>query len=400
MTQQTTAPSATQKPIQTLQELAQNLRSDRYYFVSPSSAGDTYRLCLIKSALEKHYKGKIIVIIKAMHEAVCEMFKGLEYEICDDKSVDLCKDRHCLMLDNIVSMPALGKIYSHFINYELKIYTNNQLDFDRVRYMLPKDAQRILPTNLPQISKDLRDKLAKIAPLNKIILLCPEANSFPKLPMMIFKYECQKLRKQGYSVVVNTLKYKQEFAKFFTSGVYDLDLSLKEAIALGISCAGVISVRAGFCDIIAPHCNTLKIYYTLFDDYLLWDNYMESKHLELVYIADVPIYKLFLRSLSECLPIKLHKRYTTKGFFRKMRTPFTLYFKIYLRHTNTSQGTMDNQMCEFIENELAKTYEYQLGLALQRACERFWYGGFLAFPFAYAKIRTQKGKTLPRIATL
>ena len=61
---------------------------------------------------------------------------------------------------------------------------------------------------------------------------------------------------------------------------------------------------------------------------------------------------------------------------------------------------MDNQMREFIENELAKTYEYQLGLALQRACERFWYGGFLAFPFAYAKIRTQKGKTLMRMDSI
>ena len=52
---------------------------------------------------------------------------------------------------------------------------------------------------------------------------------------------------------------------------------------------------------------------------------------------------------------------------------------------------------EFVKSELAKTYEYQLGLALQKACERFWYGGFLAFPFAYAKIRSQKGKTLTRM---
>ena len=173
MTQQTTAPSATQKPIQTLQELAQNLRSDRYYFVSPSSAGDTYRLCLIKPALEKHYKGKIIVIIKAMHEAVCEMFKGLEYEICDDKSVDLCMYEKCLLLDNVVSIPNVGKIYTHFIGYRFNITKNSLFDFDKLRLMLPLDSQIILPTNLPKLSESLQEKLAKIAPLDKIILLCP-----------------------------------------------------------------------------------------------------------------------------------------------------------------------------------------------------------------------------------
>lgn len=398
MTQQTTAPSATQKPIQTLQELAQNLRSDRYYFVSPSSAGDTYRLCLIKPALEKHYKGKIIVIIKAMHEAVCEMFKGLEYEICDDKSVDLCMYEKCLLLDNVVSIPNVGKIYTHFIGYRFNITKNSLFDFDKLRLMLPLDSQIILPTNLPKLSESLQEKLAKIAPLDKIILLCPEANTSPCLPLIVFKFECEQLLRQGYKIIVNIPKHK-EYLKYFSDGVYDLDLSLKDAIALGINCAGVISARSGFCDIVSPYCKKLKVYYMFFDDIIQWDSY-DKLASQQIYTYDMPIYKQFLRMSRECLPIKLHKRYTTKGFFRKLRTPFTLYFKIYLRHTNTSQGTMDNQMCEFIENELAKTYEYQLGLALQRACERFWYGGFLAFPFAYAKIRAQKGKTLMRMDSI
>lgn len=398
----------TQKPIQTLQELAQNLRSDRYYFVSPCSAGDLWRLCTLKPALEQKYNGNIIIIIKSAHEAVCEMFEGLEYIICEDKSVDFCKDRHCLMLDNIVSLPTRGKIYSHFVNYEIIIgFVNNQLDLDRVRYMLPKDAQRILPTNLPKLSESLREKLTKITPLDKIFLLCPEANSFPKLSPIIFKYECQRLRKQGYSIVVNALKYKQEYAKFFIDGVYDLNLSLKDAIALALHCAGVISTRSGFCDIIAPHCNFLKIYYTNFEPYILWDNYMESKSLERVYIEDMPIYKVFLRYTSESLPMRLYKRYATKGFLRKLRTPFTLYFKIYKRQRcgESSQGfscdfSQDferESICEFVQNELAQTYEYQLGLALQRACERFWCGGFLMFPLAYAKIRAKKGKELVRM---
>ena len=425
----------TQKPIQTLQELAQNLRTDCYYFVSPGSAGDTYRLCLMKPALEQKYKGKIIFIIKAMHEAVCEMFENLEYVICEDKSVDFCVYTQCLTLDNVVSMPALGKIYPHFINYALNIYTNNQLDFDRLRLMLPQNTQRVLPTKLPKIDKNLQARLDKIAPLDKIILFCPEANSFPRLPFVIFKYECERLRKQGYSVIVNALKYKQEWARFFIDGVYDLNLSLKEAIALALSCAGVISVRSVFCEIVLPHCKGLKIYHTCFDCYLMWDNHL-TIHLPLqqAYIADEPAYKHFLRATRNLgefsLPLKLYKRYIAKGFLRRMRTPFTLYFKIYLGYKkdemkksspksevatnqaaqshsepaqefkNSSNQNLPNQalndkemrefMKEFIQNELSQTYEFRLGLLLQKACENFWRGGFVAFPFAYLKLRKKK----------
>lgn len=397
------------KPIQTLQELAQNLKADCYYFVSPSSAGDTYRLCMLKVALESQYKGKIIFIIKAMHEAICEMFEGLEYVICEDKSVDFCKNKQCLSIDNVVSVPTLGKIHSNFIYYEFPADTDNQLEFDRVRLMLPQDAQRVLPTNLPKISESLHAKLDKIAPLNQIILFCPEANSFPKLPFIIFKDECQKLRKEGYSIVVNSLKYKKEYARFFMGGVHDLDLSLKDAIALGISCAGVISTRAGFCDIVAHYCKRLKIYYTAFSNYIMWDRVLPNT--QRVYVCDVPIYKKFLQISRESLPMKLYKRYATKGFLKKLRLPFTAYFKIYRRHKN---GTLqdfgatnlalkdfsDKEMKELIEQELMQSYEYNLGLALQKACERFWWGGFLLFPLAYLKIRKEKGKGFKRIDVL
>lgn len=380
------------KPIQTLQELAKNLKPDCYYIVSPCSAGDTYRLCTLHSALESKYKSKIIVIIKAMHEAVCEMFEGLEYVICEDKSVDFCASLQCLKLENVVSMPKLGKIYSHFINYGLHIYANNQLDFDRLCLMLPQNAQRVLPTNLPTISQDLRARLEKIAPLDKIILLCPEANSFPRLPYIIFKHECQRLRKEGYHIVLNILKYKQEYARFFDEGMYDLDLSLKEAIALGIHCAGVISVRAGFCDIVSPHCKHLSVFYTDFEEYILWDNDLICA--TRIFIRDLNYYKDFVISVENALPFRLFQRYAAKGFWRRLRTPFSCY-KIYKKH-KTSQAHLDKNLNNDLESELALYYEYQLGLALQRACERFWLGGFFTFAFSYINLRKSK-KTFLRL---
>ena len=52
----------------------------------------------------------------------------------------------------------------------------------------------------------------------------------------------------------------------------------------------------------------------------------------------------------------------------------------------------DKEMLDY----LAQTYEYQLGLLLEKACKGFWRGGFLAFPFAYFKLRKRK-KTLTRL---
>lgn len=386
------------KPIQTLQELAQNLRADCYYFVLPASAGDFYYHLLLKSSLEQKLKGKIIFVIKPSHEAVCDIFDCKDYIVCSNKDiVDNFWYPQWLETDNAVSMPTKGKFYpSHSGLLCMPVAHTSALNWHLEWFGLPKDTKGDLPTNLPKISESLRAKLDKIAPLNQIILFCPEANSFPKLPFIIFKDECQRLRKEGYSIVVNSLKYKKEYARFFMGGVYDLDLSLKDAIALRISCAGVISTRAGFCDIVAHYCKSLKIYYTAFSNYIMWDRVLPNT--QRVYVCDVPIYKKFLQISRESLPIRLYKRYATKGFLKKLRLPFTAYFKIYRRYKGNDIAP--KEMGEFIEQELMQSYEYNLGLALQKACERFWWGGFLLFPLVYLKIRVQKGKGFKRIDVL
>lgn len=397
------------KPIQTLQELAQNLKADCYYFVSPTSAGDTYYLCTLKRVVEKQLQGKIIFVVKPTHKAVCDMFDA-ECVICEVKLIDIFRHYKCLENDAVVSVPTLGNLYpAHTISLQKISPHRTMLEMYLNFFDLPKDTKGDLPTNLSKISESLRTKLDKIAPLNQIILFCPEANSFPKLPFIIFKDECQRLRKEGYSIVVNSLKYKKEYARFFMGGVYDLDLSLKDAIALGISCAGVISTRAGFCDIVAPHCKNLKIYYTAFSNYIMWDRVLPNT--QRMYVCDVPIYKKFLQISRESLPISLYKRYATKGFLKKLRLPFTAYFKIYRRYKNGAlqdfvatnlalKDFSDKEMRELIEQELMQSYEYNLGLALQKACERFWWGGFLLFPLTYLKIRVQKGKGFKRIDVL
>ncbi len=409
------------KPIQTLQELAQNLRSDCFYFVSPYSAGDTYYLCALKPALEQKLKGKIIFVIKPSHQAVLELFDDDDYVVVDNAEFErfYIEPHIFLEFENVLVKPALGKIYpahSCAIQKPINNY-QNMLDYNLQMLDLPLDTKAILPTNLPKISENLKARLDKIAPLDKIILFCPEANNCKDLPPFIFKYECQRLRKQGFFVLVNISKIKYhsknnhiDYSKYLIDGCFNLNLSLQEALSVAFACAGVISTRSGLCDIIAPHCKNLTIYIVAIGH--LWFasfGKMALKHYpKEIYIKDVPIYKAFLqlkRKFYEIsLPLKLYKLYIAKGFLKRLRTPFTAYFKIYKKHkaNETQSEIKQNIMRDFglneaeivseIQSELESSYEYQLGRLLEKACKAFWRGGFLAFPFAYFKLRKQKKK--------
>ncbi len=79
------------KKFTTLQDLAQNLRSDCYYFVSQFGLGDTYYLLGFKQALEQKFGAKIIFVIQPAHEVVCEMFECEDYEICSNTRYPLRK---------------------------------------------------------------------------------------------------------------------------------------------------------------------------------------------------------------------------------------------------------------------------------------------------------------------
>lgn len=415
----------TKKPIQTLDELTyQTLRQDCYYFILSVSMGDTYIICSLKEHLEQRYKAKIVFVTKKSHEAVLEMFEIKDYILCENNVFsDNFWYPKWVFTPNTASVPTLGKFYPAHPGNLLKDITHLAIILTPYRknisqeYLepatlyhlacldLPQNIKAKLPTNLPQMSESLKAKISKIAPLEKIILFCPQAQSCPCLPAILFQAECENLQKQGYSIIVNIPEHKA-YRRFFTEKTYELDLSLKECIALALSCAGVVSVRSGFVDLIAPHCENLTIYHTSFD---FWWNYrfkgVNSRHLpKEFFVYDEPLYKEFLRSKShfyEILPLRLYQRYATKGFLRKLRTPFALYFKLYKKYKGAKNVlSQDKYLDEFLHKNLAQTYEYQLGLALQKACENFFVGGFIFFAFEYLKIRKQKDKKFIRMHQL
>lgn len=380
------------KPIQTLQELAQNLKADCYYFVLSFHIGDTYLFCRGKKNLADQLKGKVIAVIKPSHEPVLKLFDDEDYVVCEEKGFLIYNCEKCFKLPNVAMSPTLKKLVP--ANWEA--FKNlQQIDIDSKK-INSSPANGRLPTNLPKMSENLKQKIKAIAPLDKIILFCPEAQSMRCLPFIIFQYVCECLQRQGYKIIVNIPKCKY-YLKTSMSGVYDLDLSLEELIALALSCAGVISTRSGFCDIIAPHCKNLKIYFTEPRE-KIWSLKLANPKYppQEINIKECLIYQSLKTTLNNSLPYRLYERYCVKGFLRKLRTPFTLYFKIYKKDKQQNTIKIDKDL----PTQLTQTYEYQLGIALQKACERFWWGGFLLFPFAYLKIRKEKGKKFLRMSEI
>lgn len=241
------------------EELLAACEAEKMYFLMPRSAGDLYMQLLYKEALEKHFGGEIVFVAKASQEGICEMFEG-EFLLITPALAKLFLSPECLKLRGVFRQPTRGGIFpSHPIPLDIPVYFNEVFDFVANSFDLPKSFKPMfkLPTKMPRLSQELRDKLPS---LSKVALIAPEANTCANLSLPLFEKEVKALQEAGFEVVLNAVSAQQFKPQDF--GVRQVELSLKEAIALASECAKVVSVRSGFCDIIAPFVKDLRVIYT------------------------------------------------------------------------------------------------------------------------------------------
>lgn len=358
-------------------ELARNLSPKYYYFLSNSGLGDIYFLLCFNQALQSHLNGKIIFIVREYLRPVLELFDMSNYIIVTD-----IKRGNYMDLPHIAKKPHLGKIYpAHWCPLK-KLLIGNTFKEQWLNLLgLPRDTAYTFPTNMPSISRDLAAKLSHIAPLDRIIFCFPDANSTRSLPRIILKAECEKAQKQGFAVMINTTK-----SKYDLPDTYNLHLPFKDAVALAINCHSVIAMRSGICDIIAPFCRHLKVYYTS-ETILEWnlkDNGLNSNAQELTIESALFGFSGVIFTLA----YRFYKRIIARGLWRRIKCPFAL-LRLYLRYKDTPKIRIENQA-------QLKLYEYQLGLAVLRIYEaRFNPLEICRFLRAYPQIRR-----LPRLKTL
>lgn len=115
------------------------------------------------------------------------------------------------------------------------------------------------PYQYPILSEIKVKSLERIAPLNKIVLIAPEALTANAIEPKFWEILVKKIQNKGYTVFINSKDKKYLFDN--TYSIYDFDLCLEDVIALGIQCAYIFSLRSGLNDVLIGKHSNMYVFY-------------------------------------------------------------------------------------------------------------------------------------------
>lgn len=265
-----------------MQEFYSNIericKRDAYNLVLHKHLGDVFYAIAAKPFFESQYNAPLHFIVRPQHEFLMKMFGVKNYSVYDlDSLVKHNKDfqksffdrnRRYVRIDDLENVvyqatfpgepvkkgvPFICEnLVNDFVNYDnywcYRWIENMGLDAD-VRFLLPKHE--------PELSANAKKKLQKIAPLDKIVLIAPEAATFQEFDANFWNIIADAVHAKGYKIIVNSNKFK------INHGVsaIDLKLSLQDVVALGLKCAYVFALRSGLCDVLINAGERLYVFY-------------------------------------------------------------------------------------------------------------------------------------------
>lgn len=233
--------------------------------------GDTFVMAGLKGEFESHYHGKLHYLVKPSQEIILKQFGITEYTIVDlnkllrerirysnrsNQDIDLLEEE--LYVKIFTSLPMLDV---PFLGSHVR-YVREVLKWDNFvnawAKMFGLNVYKItVPYYIPDISKKLKAQLMSLPPIEKLVLLAPELQSFHWVPEEYWHQIVLKCKAQGFTVVTNCLDPRSH-----VRDAINLDLSVSDIIALGMRCQEVHSIRSGLCDILAAKGSKLYVYYT------------------------------------------------------------------------------------------------------------------------------------------
>lgn len=254
-------------------------------FICPCGFGDTLILCGFKDALEALYDANIHFIIKPKHEVIMKMYNIERYSMHNFNEEDLYR----IAQEN--PTPQKGHLFvAHplFLNKQglLDAFNENKISFlnlHRKNLKLSDISEFKAPIKYPALTETFIARIEKIAPLNKIILIFPEAKSLKSINSHFFTELVEDLKANDYTIIssvidkCNTIK-----------GTKYVEMNVEEALALSLNCHSVYASRSGFCDLMAPIATNLTVYYPdiqAYNSYNLNKIYNNSNILETVVIG-------------------------------------------------------------------------------------------------------------------
>ncbi len=231
-------------------------KDGKVYLLCPYGLGDTLLVCGYKNAIEKKYKAKVMLIIKRSHVAVMRIYGIVDYIVYDFSHPEI----RAIESRTIRGEICQGEIYLARPEYDeknslFKNFMERQLSFREMYSQalgLDENAEFCMPTQYPEVTKTLTDKLP--GSIDEVTLLLPEMNApdIDKVPLGFFEKIVLETSKP---IVVNMVKPMGILSE------YCIDLTIEELIALSLNCRKVISARSGFCDLIYNRANDLEVIY-------------------------------------------------------------------------------------------------------------------------------------------
>ncbi len=249
------------------------LDPEKYYFFYPGHYGDTFAGVGLVREFERRAGAKVVCLIRPSQELIMRLFEIEEYELIDyDYSETQIFWKRIAALSDLCPHPRRGGIFVVFPNprihreYQYSKFYGNMMEFYTwVFHLNGSVADSFQRPTAQQISVSDRflEKISSIASVEKVVLLSPESLSWSDelgREVEVKKYwenEAQIWTERGYKVVVSSIKPMK-----IASCAEWIDMTMEEAVWLGIHCHHVTARRSGYTDILCFLCKDLTVVYS------------------------------------------------------------------------------------------------------------------------------------------
>lgn len=248
------------------QEVKKCCRKDKYNLFLNKHLGDVFYMVAMCREFETKYKKRLHYIVRPAHAFLMGMFGVKDYSTYDmsefEKVASTGEYKYMVGAPNkshsfdmmckdiFPSVPQLGQPFvadadgcrfPEWDHYWSKRWAYSAgLNPDTLFFPLPRKEV--------ELCDDIREKLGKEVTdaLNQIVLLAPDASTAAEFPVEVWDALAERIHEKGYKIIVNSKRYKIKHG----ISAFELNLSLRDVVALGQRCAYVMAMRTGLCDVL------------------------------------------------------------------------------------------------------------------------------------------------------
>jgi len=243
----------------------------KYYYLLPWGIGDALVVCGYAKALEHHLGAPIHFLIKAQHIVIMDMYQWKEYTCVEQLNANKQETKDWLQkLGGLTPTPSQGRIYVAHPDFlpckERFLYLmanpGDSVNFRNwyCEFLGLQPSTKWEVPNEPMYHGNVIGRVERTlsCKVEDMVLLLPEANSSPQIPMNTWASLVSSNSSQNITMAVSIVN-PQKCHGF--ESLPNLKLNLQELLQVGMRCRAVYALRSGLCDLLAMKGPDLHVYY-------------------------------------------------------------------------------------------------------------------------------------------